>query len=95
MANNPNESLIRLEKYLIDEYSSILLQEEEYRALKSKINDAAFGDRNTSYFHVTTVVRRQRTKIRCAKNSVGEWIVDAEAMKKHILVGFEKLIPLS
>ena len=95
LANNPNESLIRLEKYLIDEYSSILLQEEEYRALKSKINAAAFGDRNTSYFHVTTVVRRQRTKIRCSKNSVGEWIVDVEAMKKHILVGFEKLIPLS
>ena len=75
----------------MDEYSSILLQEEEYWALKSRINVAAFGDRYTSYFHVTTVVRRQRNKIRCLKNSVGEWIVDTDAVKKHILMGFEKL----
>ncbi|KAL0017636.1 hypothetical protein SO802_004705 [Lithocarpus litseifolius] len=91
LANNPSESLIRLEKDLIDEYSSILLHEEEYWALKSRINAAAFGDRNTSYFHVSIVVRRQRNKIRCLKNSVGEWIVDVEDVKNHILLGFEKL----
>jgi len=81
LANNPSESLIRLEKYLIDEYSSILLQEEEYWALKSRINATAFRDRNASYFHITIVVRRQRNKIRCLKNSVGEWIVDTNAVK--------------
>ena len=58
LANNPNESLLRLEKCLIEEYSSILLQEEEYWALKSRINAAVFGDRNTSYFHMSTIVRR-------------------------------------
>ena len=58
LAKNPRKSLIRLEKQLIDEYSSILLQEEEYWALKSRINVAGFGDQNTSYFHVTIVVRR-------------------------------------
>ena len=91
LANNPSESRIRLEKDLMDEYSSILLQEEEYWALKSRINVVAFGDRNTSYFHVTTMVRRQRNKIKCLKNSVGEWIVDTDVVKKHILMGFEKL----
>ena len=30
LANNPSESLIRLEDHLIEEYSSILLQEEEF-----------------------------------------------------------------
>lgn len=30
LANKPSESLIRLEKLLIDEHSSILLQEEEF-----------------------------------------------------------------
>ena len=58
LSNNPSESLIRLEKYLIDEDFSILLQEEEYWAFKSRINAAAFKDQNTSYFHVSTVVRR-------------------------------------
>lgn len=37
------------------------------------------------------MVGRQRNKISCLKNSVGEWIEDIEAMKKHILMGFEKL----
>ena len=53
---------MRLENQLIEEYSSILLQEEEFWAFKSRINIAAFGDRNTSYFQVNTVVRRQRNK---------------------------------
>ena len=91
LANNPSESLLRLEKCLIEEYSSILLQEEEYWALKSRINAAAFEDRNTSYFHMSTIVRRQRNKISCLKNSVGEWMDNEEVVKKHILVGFEKL----
>ena len=30
-------------------------------------------------------------KIICLKNSVGEWIDNEEVVKKHILVGFEKL----
>ena len=62
LAENPTESLMRLENQLIEEYSSILLQEEEFWALKSRINVVAFGDRNTSYFHVNTVMRRQSNK---------------------------------
>ncbi|XP_023926429.1 uncharacterized protein LOC112037833 [Quercus suber] len=40
----------------LNEYSSILLQEEEFWALKSRINVAAFGDRNTSYFYMNTMI---------------------------------------
>ena len=35
LAENPSEALMRLENQLIEEYSSILLQEEEFWALKS------------------------------------------------------------
>ncbi|XP_050281743.1 uncharacterized protein LOC126722642 [Quercus robur] len=91
LANNPIEFLLRLEDQLIEEYSSILLQEEEFWALKSRINAVAFGDWNTSYFHMNTVVRRHRNKIRCLKDGVGEWIVEEEAVKEHILKGFMKL----
>ena len=40
---------------------------------------------------MSTIVRRQWSKIRCLKNSVGEWMDNEEAVKKHILVGFEEL----
>lgn len=57
LANKPNEFLLGLENQLILEYSFILLQEEEFWALKSRINTAAFGDRNSAFFHVSTLVR--------------------------------------
>ncbi|XP_050254456.1 uncharacterized protein LOC126700356 [Quercus robur] len=44
LANNPNDFLLALEEKLIEEYSLILIQEEEYWALKSRLNVATFGD---------------------------------------------------
>ena len=32
------------------------------------------GDRNTAFYHVSTLVRRKRNKIMVIKDSVGEWI---------------------
>ena len=91
ISNGPNQFLIQLEKSLIDEYKLIMLQEEEYRALKSCLNWAAYGDSNTSFFHVSTFVRRHRNKIRMLKNSVGEWITNKEGVKEYILSGFKEI----
>ena len=57
-ACNPSEDLLRLEKLFIEEHALIMLQEEEFWALKSRLNTTAFGDCNTSYFHIKTVVWR-------------------------------------
>lgn len=56
LLNGPNQFLVQLEQDLIKEYSDIRIQEEEYRALKSRLNWAAYGDRSTSFFHVSTLV---------------------------------------
>ena len=37
-----------------------------------RLNAATYGDRNTSFFHVSTVVRRHRNKIRCILDKVVE-----------------------
>ena len=66
-------------------------QEEEFWALKSRFNQATHGDANTSYFHVSTLVRRHRNKIRSLKNSVGEWITKDEDIKNLILSGFQEI----
>ena len=57
LANHPNEFLLELENQLISEYSLILLQDEEFWVLKSRLNVANFGDQITSFFHVSTLVR--------------------------------------
>ena len=66
-------------------------QEEEFWALKSRLNWAALGDHNTSFFHVTTLIRRHRNKIRSIKNFMGEWITDEEEVKNYILSEYQKL----
>ena len=91
LAENPNEFLLDLEMKLVEEYSLIMLQEEEYWALKSRLNEANFRDQNTLFFHVTTMVRRHRIKIRCIKDSVGNWILNDLEIKDHIKAGFQKL----
>lgn len=91
LANNPNDFLLALEEKLIEEYSLILLQEEEFWALKSRLNVANFGDRNTSFFHMSTVVRCHRNKIRCIKDSVGNLIMNNNEIKEHIRNGFKDL----
>ena len=75
----------------MSEYSLILMQEEEFWALKSKLNVATFGDRNTSFFHVSTVVRRHRNKIRCIKDTVGNWLMEENEINEHIRNEFKNL----
>ncbi|XP_030925036.1 uncharacterized protein LOC115952092 [Quercus lobata] len=91
LSNGPNQFLVQLEKDLMREYAAIMQQEEEYWALKSRPNWAACGDCNTPFFHVSTLVRRHRNKIRSIKNSVGEWITDEEGIKAFILSEYQKL----
>ena len=89
LANNPCDFLMDLESQLVSEYSLILMQEEEFWALKSRLNSTTFGDRNTSFFHVSTVMRRHRNKIRCIKDTVGNWLTEENKIKEYIRNGFK------
>ncbi|CAL9014923.1 unnamed protein product, partial [Prunus brigantina] len=43
------------------------------------------GDRNTHFFHLSTVIRRRRNKLEGLKNDTGEWITDKQGMK-HVII---------
>ncbi|XP_075659165.1 uncharacterized protein LOC142629055 [Castanea sativa] len=75
----------------IEQEIHVTVKEEEYWALKSRINAATFGDRNTSFFHISTIVRRQRNKIRCLMDAEGNWLADEVEIKNYIRNGFKKL----
>lgn len=70
-------------------------QEEEFWALKSQLNWVAYGDRNTSFFHVSTLVRRHRNKIKSIKNLVGEWIIEEDVVKNFIMSGYSEIFETS
>lgn len=67
------------------------MQEEQYCALKSRLNTATFGDRNTSFFHVSMIVRRHRNKIRCLKDAKGNWLTNEVEIKDYIRNSYKKL----
>ena len=56
-------SLILLDRQLQKDYSEVLKQEEMLCFQKSNEKWVHFGDRNTSFFHTQTIVRRKRNKI--------------------------------
>ena len=53
----PLSFLLNLERELQGELDMVLKQEEEIWALKSQVNWMIQGDRNTAFYHVSTLVR--------------------------------------
>ena len=52
----PSAFLVNLENELLKELDKVLSQEEELWALKSRVNWMIQGDRNTTFYHVFTLV---------------------------------------
>ena len=74
IAAHLSHSLPELEKVLHKDFNTLLDQEEELWVQKSRINRLIEGDRNTTFHHMSTIVRRRHNKISCIKNDMGEWI---------------------
>lgn len=94
MAERPLRFLITLEKHLQAELLNVMNQEEELWSLKSRVNWMVQGDRNTSFYHVSTLIRRKRNKILNLKDSQGEWINDLTAVMEHVRNSFAKLFSI-
>ena len=76
-----NPFLEELQSQLWWEYEKVLFEEESIWMQKSRMDWAKWGDRNTRYFHISTLARRRRNKIVTLKDSVGNWVTDVEALK--------------
>ena len=95
MALQPFSSLVTLENHLLKELDVVLEQEKDLWALKSRINWMILGDRNTSFFHVSTLARRKRNLITAIKNEVGDWLIEDREVASYIREGFMKLYTTS
>ncbi|XP_030940291.1 uncharacterized protein LOC115965260 [Quercus lobata] len=88
---HPSHSLLELEKVLHKDLNTLLDQEEELWVQKSRINRLVEGDRNTTFHHMSAIVRRRCNKISCIKNELGEWIQSELGAMNPIRRGFERL----
>ncbi|XP_021805547.1 uncharacterized protein LOC110749696, partial [Prunus avium] len=77
-----NRSLSQLEESLVTEYNAVLEQEALFWQQKSRIKWLQEGDRNTKFFHLTTIVRRRKNRIEKLKNDNDLWVEEAEGLKE-------------
>ncbi|XVF09026.1 hypothetical protein REPUB_Repub07fG0055100 [Reevesia pubescens] len=74
--------LHQLEDELLQEYQQILDQEELLWLQKSRLDWIYNGERNTKFFHLTTLIRRNRNRIGRLKIE-GTWCNDSDVLKAH------------
>lgn len=89
IATTRSSNLLDFEKHLQKELEGILDQERDIWALKSKINWMILGDRNTSFYHISILVRRKRNRITVVKNNMGDLLYEERDVLEYIRKGFE------
>jgi len=75
------DELLQKEEQLIKEFDIVLEQEETLWYQKSRERWIVLGDRNTTYFHTSTVIRRRRNRIEMLKNNEDQWVSDSRELE--------------
>ncbi|KAM1727381.1 hypothetical protein ACFX12_018028 [Malus domestica] len=95
LCNNCWPFLLRLNTSLSKEYNNLLEQEEIFWKQKSRVKWLQEGDRNTRFFHLSTIIRRRRNKIEGLWNNDGVWVEDKEDLKQIAVHHFCSLFAYS
>ena len=73
-------NLLKLERKLQRDLDDVLEQEELLWFQRSREEWIASGDRNTKFYHTSTLIRKNRNKIVTLKDMNGEWVTDVDAL---------------
>ncbi|KAL8152024.1 hypothetical protein V2J09_021832 [Rumex salicifolius] len=71
-----SDELITQEELLMKELDLVLEQEETLWFQKSREKWIALGDRNTSFFHTSTIIRRRKNRVEMLRGDDGRWEKD-------------------
>ena len=91
MGLGPLHNLLRLEKMVQLEYEQTLHQEEIIWFQKSREKWVKLGDRNNSFFHAQTMVRRKRNKVEGLHIAGDIWCTDPHILEREACSFFKKL----
>lgn len=85
ITNQPIQHTSRKEaQSIIHQIDTLRKQEEQYWGLRSCIKWLQWGDKNTRFFHATTVQRRHRNNITMLQVEDNRWYRDPVALRNHI-----------
>lgn len=75
LCNQPNHRLLKLHIKLKKDLETVLEQEELLWFQKSTEDWIVLGDRNTKFYHASTMVKRGKNKITALLKDSGEWVL--------------------
>jgi len=88
------DDLLKREEELLKEFDVVLEQEEIVWFQKSKEQWVVDGDRNTTFFHTSTIIRRRRNRIDMLQNDEGRWLSNAQELETLALEYYRRLYSL-
>ena len=91
LAQGGQSHLIKLENKLRTEMERVLNDEEMLWFQKSRLEALSDGDRNTRYFHLSTIIRRKRNRVDALLDESGNWVTNADQVKSMILTFWKQL----
>lgn len=70
-----------MQETLWKDYEKTLLHEETLWYQRARHKWLQFGDRNTKFFHTSTLVRGKRNSVEALKDDSGWWVTEKEELK--------------
>ncbi|PNX98271.1 RNA-directed DNA polymerase, partial [Trifolium pratense] len=86
-----SRSLQYLQKKLFQQYQDILAQEDLFWYQRARQDWIKFGDKNTRYFHLSTIVKKRNKAIEMLQNEEGEMETDPAVLDNMTTSYFAKL----
>uniref|UniRef100_A0A2N9GNN9 Reverse transcriptase domain-containing protein n=1 Tax=Fagus sylvatica TaxID=28930 RepID=A0A2N9GNN9_FAGSY len=83
-----SEENFKIEASLQSELNEWLLRNEVMWRQKSRETWLREGDKNSKFFHLSTVIRRRRNAINIIKSDGGEWITEKKRIREHFQAKF-------
>ena len=91
LAQNPSQRLINMHSWLSEELGKIISLEEKLWGIKARTNWLIQGERNTTFFHLTTLICRSHNRVNRIMKVDGDWEEDIDRVKEIFINGFERL----
>ncbi|KAL8142510.1 hypothetical protein V2J09_015542 [Rumex salicifolius] len=91
LSTHPTRVVIYMESMIKEKLETVLNQEQLLWFQKSRVGFLIDGDRNTKFYHLTTVIRRHANRILALQNDNGEWIYEPEALENLVQDYFARL----
>lgn len=94
LQNRPNLNLEEIRETQ-ERITKLWRQEASYWEQRSRLKWLSDGDRNTKFFHATTLQRRDRNRILRIKDDQGSWVEGREEIFNAVMGHFDEVYTAS